>query len=230
MRCENCPRKGEPEGPIRDNPSGKWCGSRGAPNAKLLVVGMSPGKDELQRGIPFVGASGKILAVAATSLEFQKAHMLNTVNCFPIGRGETLTKEQVVSCRPRLLADLQRATPKVALLLGGEALWATTGLRTITDWRGYVLEPQDAPRWVLPCKLAIAAFHPAFVQRTGMLTFRWLKRDVRRAIRILNGGLQLWESPNGSAAIPYQPPTRISVDIETDMATDEITQLGLAWD
>ena len=37
------------------------CFPRGTPDAKILVVGEAPGKNEAEAGIPFVGSSGREL-------------------------------------------------------------------------------------------------------------------------------------------------------------------------
>lgn len=120
------------------------CLVEGDPSAKILVVGMAPGKDELEADSPFVGASGRLLWGAATRAGFTRAdcYVLNTIGEIQASK-DGPTPAQFEKYWDAFSEALSRSTAKVALLLGGDALWRMTGLHGIQGWRGYLVKPSE---------------------------------------------------------------------------------------
>src|SRR5215213_9377209 len=85
-------------------------GTRGPVDSPLMIIGESPGREELKNGVPFVGVSGTVLkhALDSTSLEHPEPYVTNAFSCWP-GQG-TKTEDRVNSaaaaCRNRLLAEI----------------------------------------------------------------------------------------------------------------------------
>lgn len=176
MLCPGCPRAAE----------GLSCGSRGPKSARLIILGMSPGLDELGQGRPFVGSAGRILARAMLEarLHPNKAYMLNAINCLPAGgvqeklyfngrpvmNGKAISHAQASACRGRLQEELWSLTnAHVIVALGGEALKALTGIyKETAKWQNHPLLPPfdpPTPPWV---KYILPLYHPAFIRYRGV--------------------------------------------------------------
>ena len=85
--CQDCPG--------RNAAGARSCGARGKKGSRLLIVGMSPGRNELIEGIPFVGPSGRILAAALaySGERMEHTRITNVINCFPAARTEIISEE-----------------------------------------------------------------------------------------------------------------------------------------
>jgi uracil-DNA glycosylase family 4 len=159
--CAGCPRANEPKA--------QWCGSRGPEDARLLLVGMAPGKNELAQGIPFVGGSGRLLGSVFAQVraaggklphfDEEKPHLdqvriINSINCYPlktVAGKDVITKEQFIACRERFEGEIRASQAEVVVPMGGDALWYVTGRKGkkegIAAWRGYPIFPDDCA-WV----------------------------------------------------------------------------------
>lgn len=124
--CKRCPLFGQHRGPIPSDIPRK---------ARLVVIGEAPGKFEVKRGVPFVGASGEELAAGLADGGLRRADVavLNVIECQPpdeLQRYVRSLKRQgqaspLECCRPRLEHDLRAATKDgaaVILSLGAAAL------------------------------------------------------------------------------------------------------------
>ena len=131
----------------------------GNPKAKLVFVGEAPGADEDKQGIPFVGRAGKLLTqmIEAMGLQRQDVYICNVVKCRPPDNRKP-EDDEVCTCSPYLLRQLDVIEPKVLVCLGAVA--AQTLLETKRgisqfrgewmDWRGHKL---------------MATYHPAYLLR-----------------------------------------------------------------
>lgn len=90
--------------------------------ARVAVLGEAPGRQEDEKGEPFVGRSGELLRELLVEAGFDLAELFffNAASCFPDG---TPTREQVHSCSPNWRAQLELADPAWVLTLGNTALW-----------------------------------------------------------------------------------------------------------
>lgn len=149
--CQHCPRR-------YDNYPGKpgACRSDGDLNAKILLVGMSPGEHELNN-VPFVGAAGAVLWGTGRGVGLSRAdvRIMNTSNCWPCGsKGKTLSDAQIGACWNRFNEEMLESKAEVVVCLGGDALTRVTGLHKIDRYRGYLFSPdmlknQEVPLPVL---------------------------------------------------------------------------------
>lgn len=174
--------------PCPDCPfGGAKVGSAGDPNSPLVIIGESPGRNELVKGIPFVGASGRVLKKALQQGVAPKPYIINSMQCFP-GYGDDKDEEnlkQAVSiCRQRVLDEIAKAPRKVILALGTPALWAASGNYDykITQERGKLLPSELASIGIVP------SVHPAFLMRGGAgASYQQFMRDVKYAVDLING-------------------------------------------
>ncbi len=143
---------------------------RGNPEAKLMIVGEAPGKDEDIQGKPFVGVAGRkedrLLLGAGIDPE-RDVIIVNTVACRP-PKNRMPEPDEVCACSPRFQGILEIVEPSVLLLLGATAVRRLTGASPISRWRGHVLVadfwlPNKGPREIP----AVATFHPSYLLRQG---------------------------------------------------------------
>ena len=131
----------------------------GNPKAELVFVGEGPGADEDAQGLPFVGRAGKLLTqmIEAMGLQRKDVYISNVVKCRP-PENRTPEEDEVSTCSPFLLRQLDVISPKVIVCLGAVA--AKTLLKTnrgISQFRGQWLDFRSS-------KL-MATYHPAYLLR-----------------------------------------------------------------
>ncbi|HUN62886.1 MAG TPA: uracil-DNA glycosylase [Candidatus Sulfotelmatobacter sp.] len=131
----------------------------GSPAASLVFVGEGPGADEDAQGLPFVGRAGKLLTqmIEAMGLQRKDVYICNVVKCRP-PENRTPEPEEVQTCSPYLLRQIDVINPKVIVCLGAVA--AKTLLQTnkgITQFRGQWLEWRG--------RKLMATYHPAYLLR-----------------------------------------------------------------
>ena len=132
---------------------------QGNPDARLLIVGEGPGRDEDAQGLAFVGAAGQLLTkmLAAIDLKREDVYIANVVKCRPPGNREP-TPEEAALCLPYLRAQTALIRPQVILMLGATALkFLVSPTARITASRGRWIERKGF--WMMP------TFHPAALLR-----------------------------------------------------------------
>ena len=131
----------------------------GNAKAELVFVGEGPGRDEDVQGLPFVGRAGKLLnqMIEAMGLERRDVYICNVVKCRP-PENRTPERDEVATCSPFLLRQLEAIRPKVIVCLGSVAAQAMLGTnRSISHYRGEWLEFRGAR--------LMATYHPAYLLR-----------------------------------------------------------------
>ena len=98
------------------------CFYRGSADARLMIIGEAPGRDEDLAGKPFVGRAGQLLdkMLAAIDLSEDDVHITNIVYWRPPGN-RTPTPQEAQVCRPFLERQVGLVNPDVLLMLGGPA-------------------------------------------------------------------------------------------------------------
>ena len=165
------------------------CFYRGAAQARLMIIGEAPGRDEDLQGVPFVGRAGQLLnkMLAAIDLGEDDVHITNLVYWRPPGN-RTPTPDEVETCRPFLERQIELVRPDVLLMLGRPAanhlFGVTEGIKRLRGkWLNYKPKALQSDSDV-PIR-AMATFHPAYLLRTPVA-----KRDswtdlqrIRQALR-----------------------------------------------
>ena len=152
----------------------------------LAFVAQSPGKNEMLKLIPLVGASGQLLEriCVQAKIDFQRCFRGNVVGFHPDGNdfktgfcakkgevgGKAYTlppistgaylKPKYLPELDRLKAELEAYKPNLVVALGNEALWALTGEAGITKYRGTIMESS-----LVPGLKVLPTFHPANIFR-----------------------------------------------------------------
>jgi DNA polymerase len=144
----------------------------GNPQARLMLVGEAPGRDEDIEGLPFVGRSGKLLdqMLAAIGLDRTQVYIANIVPWRPPGN-RTPTPQEQQTCLPFILRQIELADPDVLVCLGGPSAQALLGIKEgITKTRGRWFNFETGKRQIR----ALATFHPAFLLRSPLQKrFAW---------------------------------------------------------
>ncbi len=146
----------------------------GSSTADLMFVGEAPGADEDKQGEPFVGRAGKLLTEIINAMKYTRedVYIANVLKCRPPGNRNP-APDEVETCSPYLLRQIELIQPKVIVALGSFAAQMMLETKTgITALRGqfhqYALaKQQDNAPVIMP------TFHPAYLLRNPNA-----KRDV----------------------------------------------------
>ena len=157
----------------------------GNPKAQLVFVGEGPGADEDATGIPFVGRAGKLLTqmIQAMGLQREDVYICNVVKCRPPENRQP-QPDEVATCGPYLVRQLEVVNPKVIVCLGATA--AQTLLETTTGISKFRGQWQD-----FRGKKLLATYHPAYLLRNPAAKSEVWK-DLQKVMAEL--GLQLKKS------------------------------------
>jgi DNA polymerase len=95
----------------------------GNPNATIVLIGEAPGFHEDQEGLPFVGASGKLLnkLLLSIGLDRSEVYIANILKHRPPDNRDPLPTE-ILACTTYLKAQLEIIKPKIVITLGRFAM------------------------------------------------------------------------------------------------------------
>ena len=166
--CDNCPYKGSkvvpPEGP---------------PACEVMIIGQSPGKNEVRLGRPFVGQAGRILQAAFDIIGWKRQVMwiTNTVLCRPPG-DSPVARKAIECCNQHLVDEIKANMPLIIVCCGLDASHAITGLKgvTLTSLRVHGI------RWMEKYNaFVVPTVHPT---NPGEDTLRFLTNDLTEAAKM----------------------------------------------
>jgi len=137
--------------------------SDGNPEARIMLIGEAPGRDEDLQGLPFVGRSGQLLdkMLRAIGLDRTSVYITNVIPWRPPGN-RTPTSAEVEICRPFIERHMELVKPDLVVMIGGSS--ASMLLQTregILKLRGHWKELKISNKQVD----AIAILHPAYLLR-----------------------------------------------------------------
>ena len=91
----------------------------GNPEARVLIVGEAPGKNEDLQGEPFVGAAGKYLneLLAIAGLSREDVYIANVLKCRPPSNRDP-RPEEIQACTPFLREQTRTIDPEYIVTLG----------------------------------------------------------------------------------------------------------------
>lgn len=160
--------------------------------ARVLICGEAPGAEEEIRGVPFVGSSGQELDRMLHEADMVRTECFLTNVCkyrppqnkienFFLDSKQTKPNELILEGIKELKQEIANVQPTIILAMGNTALWALTGQRGITKWRGSMLHYRYHDNSnVERSTLLMPTYHPALILR------EWAWRsiavhDLRRA-------------------------------------------------
>ena len=158
----------------------------GDPEAKVLLCGEGPGFHEDQQGLPFVGASGRILDQLLQSIGLKRkgVFICNIIKHRPSGNRDPLP-EEIEACRSFLDEQIQIIKPKIIVTLGrfsmnkflpGEKISQIHGQARFVNFLGkkYIVLPM---------------YHPAAALRNGRIMIE-VKKDFKKIKLFLEDKLE----------------------------------------
>lgn len=203
----------------------------------IMIIGEAPGREEVEKGKPFVGRAGKLLRETLTSvgLNTEKIYYTNACLCRPEAN-KTPTSALIRACRERLLSEVEAVRPKIIVPVGGVAFEALLGRKeAITKVRG--VYHHTLGYGVLP------TLHPA-----GLLRFPDpypdFFEDLERVRQILEGHPPVIDPPYTDYHIVEEQERfealmrciskkpMVSVDLETaslDFQNGHILSIAFSW-
>lgn len=222
--------------------------TEGPTNAKIMLVGESPGEEEDNLGKPFVGYAGKTLDALLSQAGIARYQCLvtnvarerppaNKIHFFFEDKKCTIPKPKLQVWIEKLKEEIELYRPNVIIALGVTALWALTGEKRISEFRGYIL-----PCTLVPGQKVLATYHPQAVNYDWKLYFQTVL-DLRKGLRhsefpeIKDSKQTLLPNVDLKTFINYMeeciahPEWKdLSVDVETLQPGSHIEELGISHD
>ncbi|PQO22378.1 uracil-DNA glycosylase [Rhodobacteraceae bacterium WD3A24] len=137
----------------------------GNPEARVMIIGEAPGRDEDMQGHPFVGRAGRLLdrmfaAIGLSRSATDPVHALYITNILPWRppQNRPPTADEMAMLLPFVERHVALAGPEILVLMGNTPCSAILGRRGITRLRGQWVEALGRP--------ALPMFHPAYLLRT----------------------------------------------------------------
>lgn len=212
-----------------------------------MIVGEAPGKEEDDKGIPFVGTSGQELTRLLHDADIDREACFltnvarirppaNDIDKFFLDKKCLKPGPVILEGLAELAREIQAVRPNVIVPMGNVPLWALRSHRGITSWRGSVLSGigQYGSNKIIP------AFHPSGILRQW--ENRWITvHDLRKVKReaefpeirlpkynfILRPSFKQAVETVENLILLATRGHRISVDLET--RAQQIACVGLAW-
>ena len=154
--------------------------SDGNIDAKIMLIGEAPGKNEDETGLPFVGRAGKLLDQLLLSQNLTRKNDLyicNTVKCRP-PENRVPTDFEKTQCRKYLEAQIEIIKPKIILLCGATAVKSILNIKEpISMIRGQWIIGENGAK-IMPI------FHPSYLLRNSSVkenTPKWfMLEDIKK--------------------------------------------------
>lgn len=167
-----------------------YVGGSGPLGASIVICGEAPSFEEIAAGKPFVGNSGKELdrLLSEAGLNRQNCWITNCCKYFvppniagqkiPFSTRAKSAGVDLVQQFAELQVELNEIRPNVIIALGATALWALTGKKAISQWRGSILPGMGYK--------VIGTYHPAhLLHQEGEVSGYWQRPvmifDLKRA-------------------------------------------------
>lgn len=127
----------------------------GAPSARVMLIGEAPGREEDQRGQPFVGAAGRFLdeVLAGSGVNRGDLFITNTVKCRPENNRPPRKREVDTCTSLYLFEQIELINPALIMLLGSVATRKLLSVNSVNEVRGRVIEHNN--------RKYLAGYHPA---------------------------------------------------------------------
>ncbi len=136
----------------------------GQANARIMLIGEAPGRDEDRAGLPFVGRAGKLLDKMLAPIGLSRAENIYITNVLPWQPpgNRDFGLEEAAMCMPFLRRHIELKAPDLLVLLGRIAVKNVTGntdgiMSLRGKWFEYFIGDRPIP--------TLATLHPAYLLR-----------------------------------------------------------------
>ena len=188
-------------------------------NAPVVIIGEAPGAKEDEKGLPFIGQSGKLIRelIGQFGMEAGDLFITNMVLCRPTSPSNAKlnrapSKEEIKACEERLHRTIEIIDPKVLILLGEIAYKSLTRNKRSMTKAARSMEMVRANikgKFITVEKPAFVAFHPSYLLRNvdmteGGAVHRTLL-TIQKAISMADMMEEIyWESPAPDRGAPFE--------------------------
>lgn len=165
------------------------CKTTGPPDSKIFFLGEAPEELEEQTGLPFqnMHGSGKTFNLILSQNGINRRDVrirnvalrrppANNMSHFFYDSKCTVPKPELVEWIEQLRLELEANRPNVVVAMGAYALWALTGIKRISEARGYAIQST-----LVPGLKVIPTYHPRAINYEWKL-FPITVFDVRKAL------------------------------------------------
>lgn len=127
----------------------------GPDDAKIMLIGEAPGKNEDETGRPFIGMAGRLLSeiLYEADLNRSEIYITSIVKCRPEGNRKPKKLEYTTCIGLYLEKQIEIINPDIIGLLGNSAVYALIGKKNIKQIHGETYQ--------LNGRKYMALFHPA---------------------------------------------------------------------
>jgi DNA polymerase len=143
----------------------------------VIFVGEAPGRNEDQKGEPFIGVAGKKLSIALDEAGISRddIYITNIVKCRPPNNRVPKTSERE-TCQEYLKQEILIIKPEIICILGNTAFNSILGGSEITKFRGKVVRKDNL--------LYFLTIHPAATIYNQKL-IDVLKSDISKLFELI---------------------------------------------
>ena len=138
--------------------------SDGNPAARVMIVGEAPGREEDQKGKPFVGRAGQLLdrmfaaiGLSRSGPDAEAALYITNILPWRPPQNRDPSPEELAMMTPFIERHIALADPEIVVTMGRFSLGVLTGLSGITRVRGKWTEAAGRP--------CLPMLHPAYLLR-----------------------------------------------------------------
>jgi DNA polymerase len=143
----------------------------------VIFVGEAPGKNEDNKGEPFIGIAGKKLSIALENagITRDQVYITNIVKCRPPkNRVPTIIERD--TCKNYLKKEIEIIEPKIICILGNTAFNSLLEGKEIIKFRGKVVRKNN--------QLYFLTIHPAATIYNQKL-INLLKKDMKKLFKLI---------------------------------------------
>jgi DNA polymerase len=151
----------------------------GPTDAKIMTIGMAPGREEDKTGKPFIGPAGKFLnrLLKIAGIEREKIFITSPLKCLPTPPpNRKPKKEEIEACLPYLKRQIEIIDPKYFILLGEVAFSVFFPKKELSSFRGKWIKKDG--------KFYFPTYHPAAGMRFPKIK-KVLEKDFKRIRRTI---------------------------------------------
>ncbi|MFC1789467.1 uracil-DNA glycosylase [Patescibacteria group bacterium] len=123
-------------------------------NAKIMVIGQAPGREEDKTGRPFIGRAGKLLTklLSLAKIKREKVFVTSIAKCFPL-KNRKPSKKEITTSLPYLIRQIEIINPEKIILLGEVSFSVFFPGKKLKDFRGKKIKKGNREYFV--------SYHPA---------------------------------------------------------------------
>ena len=215
-----------------------------------MLVGDAPGKEDEKTAEPFssTGRPGEVLNNLLSQAGIARYQCIvtnvakerppaNRISYFFEDKGCTIPKPKMSEWVEELKRDIELYQPNIIVAFGSTALWALTGEKKISDFRGYVIKSS-----LVEGKKVLASYHPLAIHYDWKLYFQTVL-DLRKALRhskepefplrpqVFRPNVDVRTFVDYMEEMIASPEyDKIAIDVETLQPGSHIEELGLSHD